>query len=165
MFGSSKPKVVKSISSFNSLISAGTCVNGPLKATGALRINGEVIGRITKNQVANDKQKFIVLVERDGSVVGEISADNIIIAGTVDGNLSADTISISSTATVVGNIYYGMLHIEDGATVTGSLIKKLPATPGVVPKMPPVADIKERSAYQDEVVLDLMGKGQGSVQS
>ena len=73
MFGKKKQPPIKS------LIAQGSCIEGNLKFTDGLRIDGEVIGDIR----AADGGASILVISESASVTGHIYADHVIINGRV----------------------------------------------------------------------------------
>jgi len=58
-------------------------------------------------------------------VNGEIHAENIIVAGEVDGEIKADDLYIRSTAKIKGIVRYKNIDIQAGAIITAELIKTI----------------------------------------
>ena len=56
---------------------------------------------------------------------GEIHAENVIVAGEVDGEIKADDLYIRSTAKIKGVIRYKNIDIQAGAIITAELIKTI----------------------------------------
>jgi cytoskeletal protein CcmA (bactofilin family) len=116
-----KAKVLTSINGIDSIISKGTIVHGSIASAGALKVCGEVNGRIT----AFDKTVTLtVCVEQDAVVHADIDATSVIIGGTVFGKIRAKSVFIQKTGHV-GDIEYELLQVEAGAHITG-LISALP---------------------------------------
>lgn len=124
----SKPKIVKSINHFDSLISADTTCNGGLLFTGSLKITGTVLGGVIGRTGDFNKKANTVSVDVNGMVVGDILADNVIVEGTVEGNIVAKSVALGPTAKIKGKfeIHYDLLQIEPGAEVVGVLVQNKP---------------------------------------
>ncbi len=75
MFGKKKQPPIKS------LIAQGSCIEGNLKFTDGLRIDGEVIGDIR----AAEGSSSILVISESATVTGYIHADHVIINGRVMG--------------------------------------------------------------------------------
>ena len=75
MFGNKAQPPIKS------LIAQGSRIEGNLKFTEGLRIDGEVFGDIR----ANPEQPSILVISEAAVVQGEVHADHVIINGTVRG--------------------------------------------------------------------------------
>ena len=78
VFKKSRKNVIK----IDTLISLETEITGNISGNGNYKIDGNVIGNITVN---GD-----LIVSRDASVTGNLSAKNIMIEGKVEGNVIAE---------------------------------------------------------------------------
>ena len=121
MFGSNKPKKEESKSSrasspstnaLNSLVQ-GTFVEGKIKATNDIRIDGTI-----KGELFCDAK---VIIGPSGVVNGTIKCQNAVIEGRFDGNLIVkELLNIRETAKVTGEVSYGKLIVQSGAVISGS---------------------------------------------
>ena len=103
----------------DSLIGAGTSINGNLSFSGGLRVDGEVNGNII---AAQGKPSTLVLSEH-GRVNGEINVTHLVVNGVVEGPVRAsEYLELQSKAKVVGDVHYKTLEIQMGAIVEGRLI-------------------------------------------
>ena len=95
------------------LIGTNTSIDiNSLTGTESIRIDGSLKGNVTI------KECFIV--GETGSVFGNIKADDVIIAGKVDGDIiSSGAIQIMTTAIINGDVTARSINIEEGATVHG----------------------------------------------
>ena len=121
MFGSNKNKeTAKSGSSMpsasshslNSLVQ-GTIVEGKVKATTDIRIDGTIKGDL----VCDSK----VIIGPSGMIEGTVRCQNAVIEGNFNGILTvAELLNIRETAKVVGDVSYGKLIEQSGAVISGS---------------------------------------------
>ncbi|MEO1258118.1 MAG: polymer-forming cytoskeletal protein [Bacteroidota bacterium] len=121
MFGSNKPKKEEgkstklstpSSNALNSLVQ-GTFVEGKIKATNDIRIDGTI-----KGELFCDAK---VIIGTSGVVEGTIKCQNAVIEGKFDGNLLVkDLLNIRETAKVTGDVSYGKLVVQSGAVISGS---------------------------------------------
>jgi len=119
MFGSSSTKPPKAQSRIDSLIGAGTRVEGNIIFTGGLRIDGEVRGNV---QVERGQAGTLVISEH-ARVAGEISVSHLVINGTVIGPVRvAEFLELQPSARVTGDVEYLGLEMQQGAVVQGRLI-------------------------------------------
>jgi cytoskeletal protein CcmA (bactofilin family) len=101
-----------------SLIAQGSRIEGNLKFTEGMRIDGEVAG----NTCATAEQPSILVISEAAVVEGELRADHIIINGTVRGNVHAkELLELQPQARIEGDVYYKALEMHRGATITGQL--------------------------------------------
>jgi cytoskeletal protein CcmA (bactofilin family) len=112
MFGWKKTPAIRT------LIGEGTVVQGEIRFTDGLRIDGEVIGNIT---AATDKRSMLVISEK-AKVTGRVRAGHVIINGLVTGPVeSEDLLELQPKARIVGDVKYEALEMHQGATIDGEL--------------------------------------------
>lgn len=112
MFGKKKQPPIKS------LIAQGSCIEGNLKFTDGLRIDGEVIGNIC----ANESSPSILVISESANVTGRISADHVIINGRVMGPVHAlELLELQPKANIEGDVSYKALEMHQGAVIFGQL--------------------------------------------
>lgn len=100
-----------------SLIGEGTIVQGELRFSEGLRIDGEVLGDV----IAIGEHTMLVISE-NARVQGKVKAGHVIINGTVVGPLESDELlEIQPKARIVGDVRYEALEMHQGATVDGEL--------------------------------------------
>ncbi len=87
-------------------------------------------------------------VSESGFIEGRVEVTNIVMNGTVNGDMCArERLVLGGKARVNGNVYYGVIEMAPGAVITGKLI---PLTSGPVaagvqataPESPAVAGVK-----------------------
>ena len=94
------------------LVGFGTEINGDIKSSGDLRIDGILVGNL------NVKGK--VVVGETGKIKGELVCKNSDISGVVKGKITVDELlSLKSSARINGDITVGKLAIEPGCKFTG----------------------------------------------
>lgn len=112
MFGKKSQPPIKS------LIAQGTRIEGDLKFTEGLRVDGEVIGNIS----ALPEQSSILVISEAAVVQGEIHADHVIINGVVRGPVTArELLELQPKARIEGNVSYKALEMHQGAVIAGQL--------------------------------------------
>jgi cytoskeletal protein CcmA (bactofilin family) len=100
--------------STESVLAATLAVKGDVEFEGALRIEGEVRGRITG--------QGRLFVNRGGRVLGDIIAAVVVIQGRVQGNIvAADRLQIEDGAEVIGDVKAGKMVVAEGAKLLGRL--------------------------------------------
>ncbi len=95
------------------VVTAGMHISGNLMSEGDVRIEGCVEG---------DVQSPKVLIAEEGSVLGSVFADEVIIRGGVNGHVHARLVTLAETAQVALDITYIEITIEPGAEIEGSLM-------------------------------------------
>ena len=102
----------------STIIGGSTLVHGKMEFSGGLLIEGRVIGDIAS--VGDDA---ILILEETGHIEGEVNVQNIIVNGTVKGDIRvADQAELSANAVVHGDVYYDKLEMLNGARINGSLV-------------------------------------------
>jgi cytoskeletal protein CcmA (bactofilin family) len=103
----------------DSLIGAGTTIEGNLNFSGGLRIDGKVNGNVI---AAQGKPSTLVLSEH-ARVVGEVNVTHLVINGTIDGSVFAsEYMELQGKAKVNGDVHYNTMEIQLGAIVEGRLV-------------------------------------------
>ncbi|NNG04398.1 MAG: polymer-forming cytoskeletal protein [Inquilinus sp.] len=94
----------------HSVISAGLRVIGNLESDEDVEVRGIVEGDISSRTLT---------VSEGARVEGAIAADRVTVAGTVNGKISADRVAISKSGSMIGDLTYKSLSIEEGASFDG----------------------------------------------
>ncbi len=105
--------------SIDSLIGAGSRIEGNVAFTGGLRVDGEVRGNI---RAVGDKPGTLVVSEH-ARIEGEIQVDFVVINGEVVGPVHAkESAELLTKARVAGDVFYRSIEVHVGAVVTGRLM-------------------------------------------
>jgi cytoskeletal protein CcmA (bactofilin family) len=105
-----------------SKISAGLKINGELSGDSDVYVDGEVQGQI---RLGNTR----VTVGPNGRVQADIDAREIIVDGTVQGNLKAGASAhFGASSRVTGSVVTPRIAIDDGARLRGK-VETVPAKP------------------------------------
>lgn len=121
------------VSSSINLIGAGTVIEGEIKSSGDLRIDGTVLGSVSS--------KSKVVVGATGKIEGDIVCQNADVSGAIRGKtVVAEMLFLKSTALINGDIHTGKLVVEVGAAFTGNCNMG-----------PMVKDIKHGDSKQSEL--------------
>ena len=112
MLGIKKPWSVRST------IAAGMQVAGDCSFQDGLQIDGHVRG----NVIGEGDQPSVLVIGEGGSVEGAISADHVVIGGTVIGPVVArELLELQAKARVQGDVRYKALEMQQGAVIAGQL--------------------------------------------
>jgi cytoskeletal protein CcmA (bactofilin family) len=113
----------------DSLIGAGTVVQGNVMFAGGLRIDGAVDGKVV---TANNAPGTLVISEH-ARVDGEVKVSHVVINGSVSGPVVAnDYLELQAKARVNGDVLYRALEMHVGAIVQGKLVHAEPETASIV---------------------------------
>jgi cytoskeletal protein CcmA (bactofilin family) len=111
---SKKDKVALDLQAISTLISEGAVLDGDLKAPAFVRIDGHVNGNVTVDE-------GLILGEK-GIIKGDVFTKEIVVYGTVNGNLSVESLEIKATGKINGDIKTHTLAVETGAVYNGNLL-------------------------------------------
>lgn len=112
MFNKNKQPPIKS------LIADGTEIQGNLTFSDGLRVDGTVVGNVHAVEAAMS----ILVISDSASITGSITADHIIINGTVKGPIHARRmLELQPKARIEGDIEYAALEMHQGALIAGQL--------------------------------------------
>lgn len=112
MFKSKKQKTIDP-NTTDTLIGEGSVFEGKIKSQAGIRIEGQIIGDI-------ESTGDVTIGER-GMAKSNVTARNIIIAGTVHGNVTAkETLKLMVTGKLFGNTATQAMTIEEGAVFQGT---------------------------------------------
>ena len=113
MFNSKKKVETVNTGMISTIIGDNSKVEGLLEASDPTRVDGLLQGKILS--------KSSVIVGEHGVVRGDINAAEILIAGTVYGNLKAEErIELTETGRVLGDLITKTLVIDEGASFKGN---------------------------------------------
>jgi cytoskeletal protein CcmA (bactofilin family) len=105
--------------SIETLVGKGTTIRGDLEFNGGLHVDGSVIGNLT----ASGDSGTLLSVSEAGRVEGTIKAPQVIVNGTVRGDIHAlERLVLGAQARVEGDVHYGSIELELGAQVSGHLV-------------------------------------------
>ncbi len=118
MFG--KKSESKSHGRIDSLIGAGTRLEGDLRFSGGLRIDGEVIGSVSAVDGASSS---MLVVSEHARIQGAVAVAHLIVNGTVVGPICvAEMLEMQPKARVVGDVEYASIEMHQGAVIEGRLV-------------------------------------------
>jgi cytoskeletal protein CcmA (bactofilin family) len=116
MFGKKPSKPQNRI---DSLIGAGTRIEGNISFAGGLRVDGEIQGNVT----AVADQPSTLVVSEQARIDGEIRVAHLVANGTITGPVFAtDSLELQSNSRLRGDVHYSTLEMHLGAIVEGRLV-------------------------------------------
>jgi cytoskeletal protein CcmA (bactofilin family) len=96
----------------NTLVGRGTKIDGKIKSSSSVRIDGELLGEI--------RVDGNVILGKESKVKGDIHALNATIEGHIEGHIYvAESVHLVSTCDVHGDISAHSIEIEKGAKFNG----------------------------------------------
>jgi len=115
MFGRRKQTSMR----IDTLLGRTASLNGDLEFSGGLHLDGRVLGNVRSN--ADDGGALSV--SETGFIEGSVEVTNIVMNGTVNGDMVArERLVLGEKARVNGNVHYGVIEMASGAVITGKLI-------------------------------------------
>jgi cytoskeletal protein CcmA (bactofilin family) len=104
MFGSRRKTV----------IAKGLKIEGRVTAEGLVELNGQIEGELHGKSL---------IISRGAFVKGAVSADQVVVDGTIEGPIKGGEIILKSRAHVIGDIHHQSLSIENGASFEGRSVQ------------------------------------------
>ena len=127
--GNMKRSRVEGKDSNTTLIAGDASVCGDIHFAGRLYVSGAVTGKISTDEGVS----ATLIVDEGGRVEGDVQAAHVVIAGRVDGNVTAaERMEVASTARIRGDLSYKDLAVELGSMVNGRLLCMQDEDPGNV---------------------------------
>ena len=110
---SKKNKIELDQQVISTLISEGCLLDGNLKAPAYVRIEGQINGDVNIDE-------GLILGEK-GLIKGHVVTKEMIVYGTVTGNINVQSLEIRGTGRITGDIKTQVLQVEPGGTHNGKL--------------------------------------------
>ena len=109
----------KKTTRIDSLIGQNTEIQGELRFSGGVHIDGKINGKVIGE---NDGSSLLSQSEY-GAIEGEVRSPYIVINGVVNGDVHASRhVELLSNAKIKGNVYYNLVELSVGAEVNGKLV-------------------------------------------
>ena len=116
MFGK---KANKPQNRIDSLIGAGTRIEGNVTFEGGLRVDGEIQG----NVVSSGDQPSTLVLSEQARIDGEIHVSHLVVNGAINGPVhSSEFLELQDHCRVKGDVHYNTLEMHLGAVVEGRLV-------------------------------------------
>jgi cytoskeletal protein CcmA (bactofilin family) len=111
----SKDNKLENFKDAETVIGASIKVKGNFQGQGSIIIEGALEGSL--------KTDANILIGAKAKIVANIESKDAIINGEVRGNIKAKNyLSVGGTAKIFGDIQYGEISVEKGATINGQLL-------------------------------------------
>ena len=103
----------------DSLIGAGTVIEGNISFTGGLRVDGEIKG----NVIAAGGQPSTLVLSEKARIDGEIHVSHLVVNGSINGPVHcAEFLELQAHSRVKGDVHYNTLEMHLGAVIDGRLV-------------------------------------------
>ena len=121
-----KRKQQTSNAKIDTLIGAGTRINGDVEFAGGLHLDGQINGNVRSEPATG----AFLSVSEHGCIEGSVVTPSVVLNGIVKGDIDAsDRVELGSKARVLGSVHYTILETAVGAQINGKLIHRPAAEP------------------------------------
>ena len=128
----------------DTLVGSSTKVSGDVYFEGGCHVDGTVKGNVSADPESNSA----LSVSEDGSVEGGVTVPYVVLHGIVRGDVFAtQRVELGPTARVIGNVYYNLIQMAEGAEINGKLVHQ---PEGQVPLLEQTTRIDEKAAASGE---------------
>jgi cytoskeletal protein CcmA (bactofilin family) len=104
----------------DTLIGKAAHVHGDVDFQGGLHLDGRIDGAVR----SGDARESSLSVSESGSIDGAVQVPNVVLNGTVRGDIHArERVVLGATARVEGDVYYGVIEMTLGAQIVGKLVR------------------------------------------
>jgi cytoskeletal protein CcmA (bactofilin family) len=104
----------------DSLIGVGTQVEGNIRFTGGLRIDGEVKGCV---EAAEGASSSTLVLSEHARIEGSVRVAHLVTNGTVVGPVNvSESLEMQSKSRIVGDVEYSLIEMHQGAVIEGRLV-------------------------------------------
>jgi cytoskeletal protein CcmA (bactofilin family) len=115
MFGRRKRTSMR----IDTLLGKAANLQGDLEFAGGLHLDGRINGNVRSSAADGGA----LSVSESGFIEGRVEVTNIVMNGTVNGDMIArERLVLGEKARVNGNVHYGVIEMASGAVITGKLI-------------------------------------------
>lgn len=106
----------------DSLIGVGTQIEGNIRFSGGLRVDGEIKGNIG---AADGASSATLVLSEQARIEGSVSVAHLILNGTIVGAVTVtDSLEMQSKARIVGDVDYALIEMHQGAVIEGRLVHR-----------------------------------------
>lgn len=103
----------------DTLVGSNSKVNGDLHFRGGCHIDGTVNGNVS----ADPDTDSALSISDVGNVEGGVTVPYVVLNGIVKGDVFASQrVELGATARVIGNVYYNLIKMAEGAEINGKLV-------------------------------------------
>ena len=115
MFGRRKQTSTR----IDTLLGKTANLHGDLEFSGGLHLDGRINGNVRSSAADGGA----LSVSETGFIEGSVEVTNIVMNGTVNGDMCArERLVLGGSARVNGNVHYGVIEMAPGAVITGKLV-------------------------------------------
>ena len=122
-----KPPPANNLETFHSFVDKGSTVRGRFITEVSLRVDGTIEGDVEAASArdASLGHQACVAISETGTVIGDIHAYRVLVAGKVEGHIYATELVVLNAGSVVkGDVTYGQIKLEQPINHIGMLISR-----------------------------------------
>jgi cytoskeletal protein CcmA (bactofilin family) len=110
----------KRLPDYSTIIGAGTEIEGAIRFSGGIHIDGKVIGDVS----ASSADGCALSLSQSGIIQGNLDVAHVVLDGAVIGDVrAAERLMLAPGARIDGNLFYDVLEMAEGAEVNGKLFR------------------------------------------
>lgn len=118
MFGKRDER--KPLAKIDTLIGVGTFIEGNIRFSGGLRIDGTVKGNV---EAIDGATSSTLILSEQARIEGSVAVAYLVNNGTVVGQVNvAECLEMQPRAKIVGDVEYSLIEMHQGAVVEGRLV-------------------------------------------
>jgi len=103
----------------DTILGKQTTIEGDIQVNGGIHIEG-----VVKGNVYSDDDSALLIVGETGHILGGVKVFNLIVNGSIEGDIIANKVELFDKARINGDIHYQLLELAVGAEVNGKLVKE-----------------------------------------
>lgn len=106
-------------SRIDTLIGVESSIEGNVRFSGGLRVDGKIKGDVTETETS----ACALVLSEHGSIDGAITVSHVVLNGKVSGPVRASQyLELQSKSRVIGDVHYQTLEMHTGAVIEGKLV-------------------------------------------
>jgi cytoskeletal protein CcmA (bactofilin family) len=111
----------KPCNTIDTLIGVKTEIEGDIRFTGGLRIDGKIRGNVT---ATGDASSTLILSEH-AEIEGNVTVPHMILNGRIKGSVHcSERVELQPKAEIAGDVHYKVIEMALGATINGNLLRE-----------------------------------------
>ena len=130
----------------DTLVGPNTKVHGNIHFDGGFHVDGYIKGDI----LCDSDSETLLSISEHACVEGNVNVANVILNGTVKGDVTArGQLELGSSAKVIGNVYYNLIEMAIGAEINGKLIHQPKDRPALLSNISDTVDNTVKLGIRD----------------
>ncbi len=114
----------------DTLIGKAARIQGDIEFQGGMHLDGRIEGNVR----SDEGRDTTLSVSESGFIEGSVQVPNVLLQGSVRGDIHArERVVLGAAARVEGNVYYGTIEMTLGAQIMGKLVRLTPEPAAAAP--------------------------------